>query len=147
MPFDVRGRSAFEFPPKDAIKTIERIFGELPAGSAIGAPAKGNLSHLPAPFVIEKDLPLATAAFKWVNTGLGNTKGSITGTCRSCDARHAPRYLASYEYRYNRRFDLPKMIERLTTAATHTGPRQAQHQLASFAPGERSSSWMLASIR
>ena len=62
-------------------------------------------------------------AFKWVNTGLGNTKGSITGTCRSCDARHAPRYLASYEYRYNRRFDLPKMIERLTAAATHTGPR------------------------
>jgi ISXO2-like transposase domain len=50
--------------------------------------------------------------FEWVNTGLGNTKGAITGTCRSCDARHAPRYLASYEYRYNRRFDLPRMIER-----------------------------------
>jgi len=62
-------------------------------------------------------------AFEWVNTGLGNTKGAITGTCRSCDARHAPRYLASYEYRYNRRFDLPKMIERLAAVAIHTGPR------------------------
>jgi ribosomal protein L37AE/L43A len=61
--------------------------------------------------------------FKWVNTGLGNTKGAITGTCRSCDARHAPRYLASYEYRYNRRFNLPQMVERLAAIATQTGPR------------------------
>lgn len=25
-------------------------------------------------------------AFDWVNAGLGNTKGAIDGTCRSCDA-------------------------------------------------------------
>ena len=46
--------------------------------------------------------------FKWVNTGLGNVKGAITGTCRSCDMRHTGRYLAGYEWRFNRRFDLAR---------------------------------------
>ena len=26
--------------------------------------------------------------FKWINTGLGNIKSAITGTCRSCDPQH-----------------------------------------------------------
>jgi transposase-like protein len=34
--------------------------------------------------------------FKWVNTGLGNVKSAITGTLRSCDPQHAPRYLAAF---------------------------------------------------
>ncbi len=42
---------------------------------------------------------------KWVNTGLGNVKNAILGTCRSCDPQHAERYLAAYEWRFNRRFD------------------------------------------
>jgi hypothetical protein len=50
--------------------------------------------------------------FKCVNTGLGKVKGAITGTCRSIDIRHTPRYLAGYEWRYNRRFVLPKNLER-----------------------------------
>ena len=44
--------------------------------------------------------------FKCANTGLGNVKGAITGTCRSIDIRHTPRYLAGYEWRFNRRFDV-----------------------------------------
>jgi hypothetical protein len=42
---------------------------------------------------------------KWTNTGLTNIKGAITGTCRSCDPQHTERYLAAYEWRFNRRFD------------------------------------------
>ena len=61
--------------------------------------------------------------FKAVNTSLGNVKGSITGTCRSCDQQHADRYLAAYEYRYNRRFELDKMVERLAAVAAQTTPR------------------------
>jgi ribosomal protein L37AE/L43A len=61
--------------------------------------------------------------FKWVNTGLGNVKGAITGTCRSIDARHTPRYLAAYEWRYNRRFDLPKNLERLARVAVTIMPK------------------------
>lgn len=60
--------------------------------------------------------------FKWVNTGLGNIKSAITGTCRSCSTRHAGRYLAAYEYRFNRRFRLDKMVERLAAAAMQTAP-------------------------
>ncbi len=60
--------------------------------------------------------------FKWVNTGLGNIKSAIVGTCRSCDARHADRYLAAYEWRFNRRFDLAKNIERLARVAANTSP-------------------------
>lgn len=59
--------------------------------------------------------------FKWVNTGLGNIKSAITGTCRSCSTQHADRYLAAYEYRFNRRFRLDKMVERLA-AAMQTAP-------------------------
>jgi hypothetical protein len=61
--------------------------------------------------------------FKWVNTGLGNVKGAITGTCRSLDARHTPRYLAAYEWRYNRRFELDKNLERLARAAVTIAPK------------------------
>jgi hypothetical protein len=64
-----------------------------------------------------------TDAFKWVNTGLGNVKGAITGTCRSCDIQHTARYLAAYEWRFNRRFDLPKNLERLARAAAITKPK------------------------
>ena len=51
--------------------------------------------------------------FKWVNTGLGNVQSALKGTLRSCDARHTPRYLAAFEWRYNRRFELSKNLERL----------------------------------
>jgi ISXO2-like transposase domain len=61
--------------------------------------------------------------FKWVNSGLGNIKTAITGTCRSCDPQHTARYLAAYEYRFNRRLELNKMVERLAAVATQTTPR------------------------
>ena len=61
--------------------------------------------------------------FKWTNTGLGNVKGAITGTCRSLDMRHTPRYLAAYEWRYNRRFELPKNLERLARVAATIKPK------------------------
>lgn len=60
--------------------------------------------------------------FKWVNTALGNIKAAITGTYRSINSKHVPRYLAEFEYRFNRRYDLAAMIPRLTWAATRTPP-------------------------
>jgi ribosomal protein L37AE/L43A len=61
--------------------------------------------------------------FKWVNTGLGNLKSSITGTLRSCDPQHASRYLAAFEWRYNRRFDLKQNLARLARAAIAIVPQ------------------------
>ena len=63
-----------------------------------------------------------SACFKWVNTALGNIKAAITGTYRSINSKHVPRYLAEFEYRFNRRYDLAAMIPRLTWAATRTPP-------------------------
>jgi transposase-like protein len=61
-------------------------------------------------------------AFKWVNTALGNIKAAITGTYRSIASKHVPRYLAEFEYRFNRRYDLAAMLPRLCWAGVHTPP-------------------------
>lgn len=63
-----------------------------------------------------------TPAFKWVNTALGNIKAAIVGTYRAIHEKHVPRYLAEFEYRFNRRYDLAAMLPRLTWAAVRTPP-------------------------
>ena len=61
-------------------------------------------------------------AFKWVNTALGNIKAALVGTYRAVREKHVPRYLAEFEYRFNRRYDLPTMIPRLAFVALRTAP-------------------------
>jgi transposase-like protein len=61
-------------------------------------------------------------AFKWVNTTLGNIKAAITATYRAIHQKHVPRYLAEFEYRFNRRYDLGAMIPRLAWASVRTVP-------------------------
>jgi len=63
-----------------------------------------------------------TPAFKWVNTALGNIKAAIVGTYRAVGEKHVPRYLAEFEYRFNRRYELAKMIPRLAVVAATTAP-------------------------
>ena len=77
----------------------------------------------------------ALSEFKWVNTGLGNIKSAITGTCRSCSKQHAARYLAAYEYRFNRRFELRKMVSRLAAVATQTAPQTRKNIIAAEVSG------------
>ena len=60
--------------------------------------------------------------FAWVNTMLGNVKNAITGTYHSINTKHAPRYLAEFCYRYNRRFQLVDMIPRFGYMAVRTPP-------------------------
>ena len=62
------------------------------------------------------------ASFKWVNTTLGNIKSAITGTYRKLGPDHAGRYLASFAWRYNRRFQLQTMIPRFVHSAARTQP-------------------------
>ena len=62
------------------------------------------------------------STFKWVNTMLGNVKNALTGTFHAIREKHAPRYLAEFEYRFNRRFDLATMIERLLFVSLRTPP-------------------------
>lgn len=62
--------------------------------------------------------------FTWVNTILGNLKASITGTNHSFKLdKYIRRYLAEYQYRFNRRFDLASMLPRLLFVGARTGKR------------------------
>jgi transposase-like protein len=63
-----------------------------------------------------------TPAFKWANTLLGNLKTSLAGTFHAIRDKHVPRYLAQFQYRFNRRYDLAAMIPRLGWAAVRTPP-------------------------
>ena len=63
------------------------------------------------------------APFRWVNTCLGNIKTAITGTYHHVSPKHAQAYLASFAYRFNRRFQLDSIVERLAWAAVHTAPQ------------------------
>src|ERR687886_664898 len=62
------------------------------------------------------------APFKWVNTTPGNIKTAIVGTYHHVSPRHAQGYLASFAYRFNRRYQLDSIVERLAWAATRTAP-------------------------
>jgi len=64
-----------------------------------------------------------TPVFTWLNTILGNIKNSLRGSYHSFRPKHASRYLAEFQYRFNRRFDLGKMIPGLIYAAVHTSPK------------------------
>ena len=61
--------------------------------------------------------------FRWVNTVLGNVKTAIVGTLKSVAMRYVFRYLAEFQYRFNRRFQLPEMLARLASVATRAAPR------------------------
>ena len=59
-------------------------------------------------------------SFPWVNTVLGNLKGNIVGVTRWVGKAHLDRYLAEFQYRFNRRFDLKSMLPRLLSVAVRT---------------------------
>jgi len=69
--------------------------------------------------------------FKWVNTTLGNVKAAITGTYRYVSPDHAGRYLASFAWRFNRRFQLSSLIPRLVHSAVRTAPLPYYQLIAS----------------
>ena len=62
--------------------------------------------------------------FRAVNTLLSNLKTALAGTYHSFDfAKYAHRYLAEFQWRFNRRFDLRRILGRLATAAACTSPQ------------------------
>jgi ribosomal protein L37AE/L43A len=62
--------------------------------------------------------------FQAVNTVLSNLKTAMAGTYHAIDfAKYAHRYLAEVQYRFNRRFDLRSILQRLVRVAAITEPR------------------------
>lgn len=63
-----------------------------------------------------RDLP----EFQWINTVLGNLKTSLSGTYHAfAFSKYAARYLAAFAYRFNRRFDLATLPQRLLIAVVN----------------------------
>jgi hypothetical protein len=59
------------------------------------------------------DLP----EFRWINILLGNLKTSFSGTFHAFRFdKYANRYLGAFNYRFNRRFNLAAMTERVAHA-------------------------------
>src|SRR3954451_14075111 len=50
-------------------------------------------------------------AFRWANTVLANVKNSLLATHRAVAAKHLPRYLGAFAWRFNRRFVLKAIHE------------------------------------
>ncbi|MDX7824183.1 IS1595 family transposase, partial [Aeromonas caviae] len=61
-------------------------------------------------------------AFNWVNTMIGNVKNSLRGSCHTLGAKHLPRHLAEYCFRFNHRFDLKSMLVELGHAVVASPP-------------------------
>ncbi len=53
---------------------------------------------------------------------VGQYQSRPCGTYRAVQEKHVPRYLAEFEYRFNRRYDLETMIPRLAFVALRTTP-------------------------
>ena len=78
------------------------------------------------PMVVGGRKPKELPEFLWINTILGNLKTSLGGSYHSFDfAKYAPRYLAAFAYRFNRRFQLDTLPMRLLVATVTIGPRPA----------------------
>lgn len=61
---------------------------------------------------------------KWVNTVLGNVKRALDGTYHWFNFfKYSHRYLGEAAWRFNRRFELPALLDRLLCAAVACEPR------------------------
>jgi hypothetical protein len=69
-------------------------------------------------------------SFTWVNTALGNLKKFINGTHQAITSGYIQRYLAEFQYRFNRRFDLKSIFPRMLYACV-VGTYLPVHELFS----------------
>jgi len=62
--------------------------------------------------------------FRWINTVISNTKTSMRGAYHGFKvSKYAASYLAEFQYRFNRRFDLEALVPRLMYACVQNQPR------------------------
>jgi hypothetical protein len=74
-----------------------------------------------------KDVPI----FQWLNTIIGNVKTGLSGTYHAFNyKKYGGRYLSEVNYRFNRRFCLKGLLQRLLIACIECRP-QPEHLLRS----------------
>lgn len=105
---------------KDYLAPGSAVFSDGLA--CFGAVTEAGCIHYPT--VIARRKPKEVPEFKWINTVLGNLKTSLSGCYHAFDfQKYAARYLAAFCYRFNRRFDLRTLHQRLLVAAVSSSPQ------------------------
>ncbi len=90
--------------------------------ACFSAVTEAGCSHHPTVMAGRK--PKDVPEFRWINTVLGNLKTSLSGCYHAFSfQKYAARYLAAFSYRFNRRFDLRTLHQRLLIAAATTTPQ------------------------
>lgn len=111
---------AIEAWAKDALAPGSAVFSDGLA--CFGAVTEAGCSHHRTVMAGRK--PREVPAFKWINTVLGNLKTSLSGSYHAFHfQKYAARYLAAFSYRFNRRFDLHTLHQRLIVAAVCSSPQ------------------------
>ncbi len=76
--------------------------------------AVAEVSCSPQPVIVTGRHPNEMPEFRWINTVLSNVKTSFSGTIYALHIdKYADRYLGALRCRFNRRFDLVAMTERV----------------------------------
>lgn len=105
---------------KDSLAPGSIVFSDGLA--CFGAVTEAGCRHHPTVMAGRK--PREVPAFRWINTVLGNLKTSLSGCYHAFDFhKYAARYLAAFCYRFNRRFDLRTLHQRLLVAAVCSIPQ------------------------
>lgn len=105
---------------KDHLAPTSTVFSDGLA--CFGAVTEAGCSHHPSVMAVRK--PKDVPEFRWVNTVFGNLKTSLSGCYHAFDfQKYAARYLAVFSYRFNRRFDLHTLHQRLISVAASTIPQ------------------------
>jgi hypothetical protein len=105
---------------KDHLAPGSTVFSDGLA--CFGAVTEAGCRHQPTVMAGRK--PKDVPEFQWINTILGNLKTSLSGCYHAFDfQKYAARYLAAFCYRFNRRFDLRVLHQRLLTAAVCSAPQ------------------------
>ena len=90
--------------------------------SCFPAVAAAGCDHVP--IVIGRRKPREVPLFQWLNTIIGNVKTALNGTHHAFNfKKYGDRYLAEMSYRFNRRFYLKGLLQRLLIAAIGCEPR------------------------
>ena len=59
----------------------------------------------------------------------------MVGTMKHVAKRHVPRYFAEFQYRFNRRYDLPEMLDSLGEIAALAAPRPRRELKIAYKAG------------
>jgi hypothetical protein len=112
--------SMTEFAARSLARPLTLVSDGLPCFVALAAEAGVHDRNVTGGGVASAKHP----KFRAVNTILGNLKTALRGAYKAFDFRkYGHRYLAEFQYRFNRRFHLGAMLRRLAIAVVCCKPR------------------------